>query len=170
MRNIITKILLPVLIILFLISCNENPTSAQKGPDTTSHKFTWTVDTLTAPDAWQILIDDIWGTDENNVWAVGHSDDYDYQIWHWDGETWKNISPVLQNIRPSYHQIHGFSEDDIWIVGRAIYQYDADPAKPHRRFVFHYDGTEWVELDTLLAPAARSIVSSGIEISPICGI
>lgn len=155
------------LLIIFVLTtmCKRvtEPISTQIIPDTTSHSFEWVVDTLHAPNTYQILIYDIWGTNENNVWVVGHSDSYPYQIWHWNGQAWKNIKPTIFNARPSFKAITGFSSDDIWIVGNAIYHNDPNPDQPHRRFILHYDGSEWQHFDDILAPGAGSVWGNSSE-------
>ncbi len=152
MRNIITKILLPVLITLILISCSENPASAQNGPDTTSHRFTWTSDTLYEEEAFQIYLYDIWGTDENNVWAVGHSSLTRYRIWHYDGNSWKNVYvPPIDHV-PTYKAIFGFAQDDFWIVGYGV-KSDV-PGAPG--YFLHYNGT-WNRMDNRDFPICLSV-------------
>lgn len=152
---------LPVFVgfVLILQTCKKitDPLTTQYDPDTTSHNFEWVVDTLHAPNTYQILISDIWGTDENNVWIVGHSDSSPYQIWHWNGREWQNIKPTLFGARASFRAITGFAADDIWIVGSAIYQFDPNPEQPHRRYILHYDGSEWQHFDAILAPHAGSV-------------
>ena len=144
---------------LLLITCKKitDPLLTKIEPDTTSHNFEWVVDTLHAPNTYQILISDIWGTDENNVWIVGHSDSSPYQIWHWNGQEWQNIKPTLFGARASFRAITGFAADDIWIVGSAIYQFDPNPEQPHRRYILHYDGSEWQHFNAILAPGAGSV-------------
>lgn len=122
---------------LLLAGCEKNKTPLSvETPNYTSHDFEWTADTLAPPDAFQVFMYDIWGTDENNVWCVGHSDLSAYQVWHWDGESWKNVKPDITGERPSYSEIFGFAENDFWIVGTAGYQ----------GYVLHYDGS-WERID-----------------------
>jgi len=115
------KTLLPLiaLILLFFImpTCKNNPTGPT-GPDTTGNNFEWRVDTLWMPKVFQITMWDIWGSSENDVWAVGHSSVSKAAIWHWDGETWQNIKPEFEEWGGLTHRkIFGFSKDDFWIVG-----------------------------------------------------
>ncbi len=143
------KVLLPIFIfactsiLLSVIggSCerNKSPLSVTGAvdPNYPSHEFEWTADTLAPPDAYQILLTDIWGTDENNVWCVGHSDLNKYQIWHWNGVQWNNVETHIIGERPSYYEIFGFSEDDFWIAGyTSIYS----------GYLLHFDG-DWYRMD-----------------------
>lgn len=104
------------------------------------------------PDAIQILLSDIWGTDSNNVWAVGHSDDIDYQIWHWDGLNWKwdyVERPHFSGHRYSPWQIFGFSEKDFIIVGSEVIH--------DRSSIIRYLDGNWILYDEIDAPICRSI-------------
>jgi len=113
----VTTLAIFLSIILLQPSCRNNATGPA-GPDTTSRSFVWRVDTLWTPRASQITMWDIWGSSENDVWAVGHSDDSKARIWHWDGETWQNIKPEFEKWGGLTHRkIFGFSKDDFWIVG-----------------------------------------------------
>jgi len=139
---------------MLLSSCQRGtePLVNNLGPDTTSHNFIWTADTIFAEDTYQIYLYDIWGTDENNVWAVGHSDLTRYRIWHYDGTSWKNVYvPSIYHV-PSYREIFGFSENDFWIVGYGVKSND-DPAVG---YILHYDG-EWHRMDNYDLPICSSV-------------
>jgi hypothetical protein len=91
----------------------------------TSHEYTW--DEITIGE-WQSWLSDVWGTDENNVYAVGSiriNGEYK-SILHYNGTNWVPV----ENAGGS--SIYGFSENDIWIAGGAV---------------FHYDGTVWNQID-----------------------
>lgn len=126
----------------------------------TSHNYEWTIDTLKAPEAddvTQILMNDIWGSNENNVWTVGHSDDVDYQIWHWDGMRWININPLIYGDSPSYSEITGFSENDIWLAGDDAYKIPTDPDLKFRGYILHFDGTAWRKIEEIKAPSCYTV-------------
>jgi hypothetical protein len=153
------KVIVLVLSSMLIISnCekDKNPLGINL-PDTTSHNYEWVVDTLSAPDAMQILMSDIWGTDENNVWLVGHSDDCDYQIWHWDGESWENIDPEIYGDSPSYMAICGFSKNNIWIVGDGVFRVGLDTKLHYREYILHYNGTNWERIKEFKAPSCLSV-------------
>jgi hypothetical protein len=94
--------------------------------DTTSHDFTWTVETL--GDAGSYL-NDVAIVDENNIWAVGYIKEGDsiYNAAHWDGEKWEMIR-VLSG-HTAVTGISYFSRDDIWVT---------------LGVVAHWNGNEWV--------------------------
>jgi len=138
------QIIIVILEIIYISSCQRStePLINNPGPDTTSHNFTWTADTIYAEDAYQIYLYDIWGTDENNVWAVGHSEKLRYRIWHYDGKTWSNVYvPAFYHV-PTYREIFGFGENDFWIVGYGV-KTNIDSAVG---YILHYDG-EWRRMD-----------------------
>jgi hypothetical protein len=58
--------------------------------DTTSHDFTWTVETLGDAGSY---FNDVAIVDENNIWVVGYikKGDSIYNAAHWDGEKWEMI-------------------------------------------------------------------------------
>ena len=93
----------------------------------TSHDYTWERITI---GEWQSFLTDVWGTDENNVYAVGKViiDGEPYGILKWDGSEWK---PEL--FRGGRLAIFGFTEDDIWEAGN--------------NHVAHFDGNEWKRID-----------------------
>lgn len=72
-----------IFIVIAIIVCKEtlDPTNVDP-PVYTSHNYAWEKDTIQLPPAAiQLHIDDIRGTDANNVWMVGHCDDVDYQFY-----------------------------------------------------------------------------------------
>lgn len=144
--------------LFFCFSCEKShfplePLSAHY----TTHDYKWEIDTLKVDEAWQIMMSDIWGTDENNVWVVGHSDVNKYQIWHWDGIDWTNVNPGVYGISPSYEEIFGFSENDIWVVGSGVYQVGIEPDPHYREFILHFNGTQWIRYSDIKAPICLSI-------------
>jgi len=101
---------------------------------TTSHEFTWEIDTL---GNYGSYLNDVWIVDENNIWAVGYLrvDDPDssfdgtgqetFNAAHWDGEKWnlmRTWGPV------SLNSIWYFSVNDIWVSSG---------------FPEHWDGNQW---------------------------
>ena len=98
--------------------------------DTTSHDITWHIDTL--GQAGNFLYD-VWGLNEDNVWAVGavNMQQGVTSVIKWDGIKWNFHSWPEGGARG----IWGFSENDIWTVGDFS----------NRGFVGHYNGANWTE-------------------------
>jgi len=101
----------------------------------TSHDFTWTEYTLGSGE-----LRDVWGTDENNVYAVGSVKfgDSTFGVIKWDGNEWK---PEL--FIGGKQTIYGFSEKDIWIGGGSVK---------------HFDGQKWIDIDHKLDNGDRKSV------------
>ncbi len=97
----------------------------------TSHEYTWE-EFIIGDDGNSNVLYDVWGTDENNVYAVGGVtiNDTTYGIIHWDGTEWKPERKI-----GGLHSIYGFSENDIWAAGGTV---------------VHFDGNKWNPIDAKL--------------------
>jgi len=112
--------------------------------DTTSHNFTWEIDTL---GEYGSYLNDVWIVDENDIWVVGNieTDCMEYNMAHWDGVEWElmglvsqdeqighpGIDPIIENYSShtlDLNSIHYFSENDIWITSG---------------LPMHWDGNNW---------------------------
>ena len=127
--------------ILILSSCTE-PTKppVDNGPDTTSHNFSWTIDTIGTRNSY---LKDVAIINENDIWAVGeiHTDETDrwnedstewikpFNAVHWNGIEWeyKRTLPSGKGFSPN-RSVFAFSSNDIWVGTSAPY---------------HWDGQEW---------------------------
>jgi hypothetical protein len=104
-------------------------------PDTTSHNFTWTIDTISSPFGSGVLRD-VAIINENDIWAVGEIYADSIQPWllynavHWDGQQWE-----LKRIPftgwcsavefPPLRTIFAFSINDIWFArGGSLVHYN----------------------------------------------
>jgi hypothetical protein len=125
-----------MLLALLNVNCKkENSVSVNPEADTTSHNFTWQVDTI---GVWQCFLENIWGTDINNVYAVGFvnfslNPYIATNIIHWDGVSWKRID----YLEGTLCGIYGFGENDIWAVG--FYSVDMNAYS----LIAHWDGKTW---------------------------
>jgi hypothetical protein len=78
--------------LLTLSTCSDNPITddtLQPG----RRDYIWTIDTLKIPEGrsyptW------MWGTNANNVWAIGSGYLNAYQIWHYDGIIGKTMFQI----------------------------------------------------------------------------
>jgi len=101
--------------------------------DTTSHDFTWEIDTL---GNYGSYLKDAWIVDENNIWVVGNieTDSGTYNAAKWDGEKWNifRISFYYRSdlISTELYSIYYFSENDIWVTTYS--------------FPVHWNGSEWI--------------------------
>ncbi len=146
-------VLLQIVIVqlLYFSSCQKStePIINSTAPDTTSHDFSWQFDTLAYPRSDQTLIDGLWGSSENDVYAVGHNDRAVGQIWHWNGMEWKSLVNDSGPIDPyyirggSFNQVFGTSENDVWIVGGNVRGKYPDFIR--QELILHYNGAEWIK-------------------------
>jgi hypothetical protein len=81
---------------------------------TTSHEIEWEVDTLGSPGD---QLRDVWGLDENNVWAVGYVEmsGTTSGIIKWDGTSWQPYAST-QGVK---YGIYGFDENNLVYVGES---------------------------------------------------
>ncbi len=94
--------------------------------DTTSHNFTWVIDTLCINGSY---LNDVWIVDENNIWVVGNieTDSGEYNAAHWGGDEWELLG--LGSNTLDLNSIFYFSDNDIWICSGI----------PR-----HWNGQEWI--------------------------
>jgi len=113
--------------------------------DTTSHNFTWEIDTL---GNYGSYLNDVQIVNENNIWVVGNivTDSMEYNMAHWDGIEWELMGlvsqdeqighpgsdPIIENISSNtidLYAIQYFSDDDMWVTSYGLPQ--------------HWDGENW---------------------------
>jgi len=120
-------ILLPFFFFLLsfvLFSCSEPNNPPNNDPDTTSHDFTWIIDTLGTNGS---VLRDVFVTNEKDIWAVGdiYFLDSTYNAVHYNGNAWEFIQFTYDN-RPiiPIHGIQVFEGDDIWIAAGSVYHWN----------------------------------------------
>ena len=124
------------LTLALLTSCKK-PTEPPLlvGPDTTSHDYVWTVDTV---GVFQSALADVWGSSASDVYAVGRiarDSGVDYNAIHFDGTNWTPFYIMFASNPgtigpPELHGVFGFSSSDVWAVGVG-------------GVVAHFDGSSW---------------------------
>ncbi|MBE0572904.1 MAG: hypothetical protein IH618_15285 [Ignavibacteriaceae bacterium] len=84
----------------------------------TNFNYTWQEFALGEPGS---DLYDVWGTDENNVYAVGRVElnDTVYGIIKWNGNNWLPEKKI-----GGLQAIYGFSTSDIWAVGGGVWHYN----------------------------------------------
>lgn len=111
-------------------------------------------------------------TSANNGWAIGQKPGNGIEpdpglLLHYDGKTWTevNVPGVNQLGKVLFQQIAMASATDGWLVGSIfpgtatanIAPYAAGPLKS---VLFHYDGNQWSEVNTVLDTIQRGIIYS----------
>ncbi|MBT4383064.1 MAG: hypothetical protein HOD28_05600 [Candidatus Marinimicrobia bacterium] len=109
--------------------------------DTTSHNFTWEIDTL---GEYGSYLNDVWIVDENDIWVVGEiiTDSGWYNLAKWDGLNWS--LELVGSVGGGLYNIYNFNENDIWVLSS---------------FPFHWDGNEW----TMYHLQNMGIISGGLS-------
>ncbi len=110
----------------------------------TSHNYTWQ-QIIIGDDGYNNALYDVWGTDENNVYAVGGVtiNDTTYGVIHWDGNMWKGSL-----LRGGLFSVFGFSSSDIWVVGNGV---------------AHYNGIHWEEITN------DNVLNNNVEYTSLWG-
>jgi hypothetical protein len=125
-------LLLLCLTILALLSCNTTEPTDNLKPG--RRDYIWTVDTL---DTQANRIQSIWGSNPNDVWAVGPGGlSPNEKLWHFDGNVWQ---PYQQALPTSPECIYGIDQNNIWIGG--------SDGK-----IFRFDGTVWNQVHSVIRP------------------
>lgn len=109
---------------------NSSNVLVVKTLDTTSYNFTWKIDSIGST---QSLVNGIWGSSSNEVWAVGKFYSKNYwtsYIARYNGNGWSEMYPDLfgDPVRGlqagNLNGIYGISRDKIWVVGNG---HDTNP-------------------------------------------
>lgn len=100
----------------------------QKTLAPTSHDYTWQEYTFGDP-GYPNTLYDVWGTEENNVWACGTVilNDTAYGVLRWDGINWGGEKKI-----GGQNALFGFNENDVWAIGASV---------------DHFDGEKWTRID-----------------------
>lgn len=115
----IKVIFLSSVLFLQLISCKDTGTGPTQKPFKDPRTMTWTVDTIQYPGSMQTLLSSIWGSSPTDVYAVGHNESNDGQIWHYDGKKWVPVDlfQYVERNGLTLQKVFGFGPGDFWVVG-----------------------------------------------------
>ena len=108
--------------------------------DTTTHNYTWQIDTV---GTYGTILNDVFVIDENDIWAVGEINVYNaatgldtmYNAAHWNGQQWELIKIPAATSFGTYSNgpllaVFAFSANDVWTFSLA-------------GSFSHWDGTRW---------------------------
>ncbi len=126
MKYLLSFVLFLFSFFIILSSCTE-PTKppVDNGPDTTSHDFSWTIDTIGTRNSY---LKDVAIINENDIWAVGeiHTDETDcwnedstewikpFNAVHWDGIKWELKRILYKNNYWDIQALFAFGANDIF--------------------------------------------------------
>ncbi|PIP76449.1 MAG: hypothetical protein COW85_14170 [Ignavibacteria bacterium CG22_combo_CG10-13_8_21_14_all_37_15] len=120
-------LLIPIYFLILLnFGCKKSPTEVVDNTQPGRRDYAWTVDTLKIP--FTVLYS-IWGSNPNDVWAVGPGGGLDQTIWHYDGTKWKTDG-VSRGISPNV--VWGFEKNNVWLGG-------------NEGRIWHNKGEGWLE-------------------------
>ena len=91
-------ILLTIILVWLFTACEKDFSVVKQepgvtAPDTTSHNFTWTVDTFGIGGSGSSYLLDVAIINENDIWAVGkiYTDTDKFNALHWNGIEWELV-------------------------------------------------------------------------------
>ncbi|GBD91636.1 hypothetical protein BMS3Abin04_02368 [bacterium BMS3Abin04] len=133
-----------IILISVFYSCKDNPVNPP--PVKSPRDYTWTVDTLNIPDAFQNLMRSMYAANAEDIYLVGHNSGSqiypgDGQMWHYNGKKWAVVR--LNNKLGGFflYSIHGSSSNNVWAVGSR----KRSGEDFYRGFAMQYDGVSWKE-------------------------
>jgi hypothetical protein len=140
--NSLSKLLVIILLPLLFtaVSCNK-PTEPPSANSNKIKEYLWTETKLIQPQGKGVIPTAIWGSDTNDVWAVGWNTSWYGEIFHYDGTEWKNVTPQLFRFT-IYNDIWGFSKNDIYVAGYS-WLLTGNNELFLSSLIIHYDGSVW---------------------------
>jgi hypothetical protein len=120
-----------------LFSCSDSTAPPNNGSlDTTSHNFTWTIDTI---GTGATALRDVSIINENDIWVVGEiyldGEQDSYNAIHWNGDKWElHHIPAVTSYgtisKMGINAVYAFNENNIWMFAYA-------------GSYVHWNGSEW---------------------------
>lgn len=109
------------IVIIFTTGC-ETTEPPERKPESV-REYTWEIDTLNIPDAYQNLMRSVWASGPNDIYICGHNSgsqiyEGNGNMWHYDGNEWRVVD--IRNSagwNGNLITVHGSSADNIWAVG-----------------------------------------------------
>jgi hypothetical protein len=136
-----------ILLLVTLNGCKDkstNPPPPALVYDTTSHNLSWVADTL-----GDYELNDVWGTDANNIYGVGrvalHGQGFDSSrcVIRWTGTQWVYVPDIALGQRYDLANyataIYGFGQNDFWVAKASIPNSYDTLGYP----ITHFDGQQW---------------------------
>lgn len=124
------------------LSCRETPTGPTKR---NPRNYEWSATTFSYPNAASVAMYAVWGSSPSNVIAAGRSSmgANGGAIWRFNGTTWKVETGIPINAN-DFHDIIGFSTNDMWMPGEYTYLQGLDVRDS--AVVLHYNGATWSQV------------------------
>lgn len=117
-------------LLLFInADCKKNPVSPIDDLKPGRRDYVWTVDTISSPPNLFYLFS-LWGSNPENIWAVGSADETVNALWHYNGIIWEKTT---QRLSSNLQSIYGFDSSEIWMC-------DSPGGN-----IFRFDGSAWAK-------------------------
>lgn len=130
-------------VIIFTTGC-ETTEPPERKPESV-REYTWQIDTLNIPDAYQNLMRSVWASGPNDIYICGHNsgsqiNEGNGNMWHYDGNNWE-VEDIRSNAgsNGNLSSVHGSSANNVWAVGDHG-RYGSDIRDP---FIVQFDGARW---------------------------
>lgn len=121
------------------LSCSV-PTKPPTDNGNIKKEYRWTETKLIQPQGKGVVPTAIWGSDTNDVWAVGWNDSHQGEIFHYDGNEWENVTPSIP-LNDEYMDVFGFGKNDVYVAGDSYW------LQPNNillsSLILHYNGINW---------------------------
>ncbi len=106
------------------------------------------------------------GTNSNDIWAVGDYDNgYTIQplVLHWNGNQWQQVMAPEVGLSGSLHAVTVLAADDVWAAGG--YSTDENGSYEERALTMHWNGTEWLSVNSPSGSSRRSALFGMTSVS-----
>ena len=142
--KLIKAVLFSLILFLQFISCKDTGTGPDQKPFKDPRKMNWTVDTIIYPGSMQTLLHSLWGSSPKDVYAVGHNESNNGQIWHYDGIKWVPVDlfQYVERNGLTLQKVFGFGPDDFWVIGAKDY---SSAGYTHRQSLVLQNNDVWKE-------------------------
>lgn len=128
-----SRLFLPAIIsviILSFYSCKKPQPAEPVEHNSDSRSYSWSIDTVKNGTTRPLTT--LWGSNENDVWLYGLTEDYSKVLLHYNGSIAVPVS-LPDSIVPG--AVFGFSPTDIWLAGNKIFD------KVDSLSFWHYNGS-----------------------------
>lgn len=134
----IYKVFFLCALLLFTSTCST--TEPPPPPDdNTTLEYEWEVDTLFNPHGYGVVPWAMWGSSPTDVWTVGFNLAGQGEMFHYDGNFWKRVTPDL-GFNYELLSIYGIGTEVVYAVGSEII---IDTTLHTKSLIIKYNGTSW---------------------------
>ncbi|MBI3125150.1 MAG: hypothetical protein HYZ10_12175 [Ignavibacteriales bacterium] len=96
MRPILALLSITTSLLLFN-SCKDNGSEPQERKIKSPLDMTWTYEVISPTIGSQLMMSSIYGSSYKDIWICGHSSVNQGSLWHYDGNKWTEVNPLIGN-------------------------------------------------------------------------